>query len=78
MSDPHSVLLLSQHAIKAGPQPVTRRRDWVLPVKERDSLLKLSAVLAQLKRRERRQWMLGWFYGCGVGGHLMAVLTGAC
>jgi hypothetical protein len=64
-----SVFLLGQHGVKAGLHTVTRWRDGDLLIKERNSALKLAPVVAKLERRQGVHRVLGWFYGCGVGGH---------
>jgi hypothetical protein len=75
MSDPRSLLLLSQHSVKAGVQPVTRRRDRVLPVKERNGALKLTPVVPEFECGHGMKRVLR-LYGGGFGGHRVTVPSG--
>jgi hypothetical protein len=50
MSGPGSLVLLGQYFVKPGLQAVPRWRYGVLPVKEREGVLQLSAVVAQFVR----------------------------
>ena len=55
---PRALVLLGQHLIQPGLQLTTGRRHGVLPVEERDGLLKVTAEVPQLERGQRMQGML--------------------
>jgi hypothetical protein len=52
MGDPFAGFLFGYHVIEPGLQAVPDRRDGVLGVEEREGVLELAAVGAQLIRRQ--------------------------
>ena len=68
-SESHSLVLLCDHAGETLRKPASDRRNGSLSIKERDSALKLTAIVPKLERGQRMERVLVRIEGDRLGSH---------